>query len=314
LAGIDSGSLRSSFVAEVTAGTTPTSPAFTTTHKPFIMGDDTKRLHQASQTASGALLGDRFFEGEIKGGVKDVPMVYGLYDPWFESLFQGAWSSNVLLSGRTPKSFTLENTIAQGQGGTLTSKRYKGVQAVGGSLATTAGGAVNLSLDVMGTVALASAVGTLSGATYTAPSKDNPFGASGEIGVISIAGFTLDEMVSFSVDFNPVGRDPQKKLGSVSLAGITLGALQPTIKMRFFMDANLAALYDAARLNTQTAAKITLNIGSDANEKYKFEFLSCYIDMAVPDYSGATSYLDVTATAAYSAADGAVVKLTRAIA
>ena len=44
--------------------------------------------------------------GSVAGG-----LVYGLYDIFWESLFQGAWASNVLKNSNKEKAFAIEESI-----------------------------------------------------------------------------------------------------------------------------------------------------------------------------------------------------------
>lgn len=313
MAGSASNVLRSAFVVETTPGTTVATPGFKTLHVPALFTDAITRFHQPTQNAGGALIGDTLLYREAAGSIKDAPITYGLYDSLWESLFQSTFTANAMSDGKARQALTFENSIAAGLGGTTTYKRYLGVEAIGGSISADARGSVKFSMDLLGMQSLTSFTSAIAGATYADSLNLDPFSSTGDLGAITIAGYTLDDMVSFTLDFKYDARDPQPKLGGDVLSGIARGAFRPTIKMRFYVDANHAAIYDAARTQNQTPAKVTLNLGSVTLKKYKFEFWDCYLDMAAPDYTGSSAFLDIMATPVYNRTNSCVMTLTRAL-
>lgn len=314
MAGIDTKQLRSAFVAEVTANTTPATPAFLTMHTPAINTGESSRAHLSSMTVGGALVGDALLTKKSGLKISKAPLVYGLYDPLIETLFQGAWTTNVLVDAKAVKTVTVENSIPAGDGGTRTYWRDTGVEAVSGSIEMNADSKIELSLDMIGRTSIDATTTAIAGATYTDPSNKDPFSAAVDLGAVTLAGFTLDGITSLSIDFAFEGREPQAQ-GGTTLYGVTRGACRATAKLRCFVDANFMAIYNASRsVTAQTPALFTANFGSVTLKKYKVELLKCYIDIAPLDLSGATAFHDITLTASYSTADSAVMKLTRAIA
>ena len=85
MAGIDTNQLRSAFVAEVTNGTTPSTPGFLTMHTPAVRNAGPTRSHQGSLVAGGALLGDTLLTNKSGLAIANAPLVYGLYDTLFET-------------------------------------------------------------------------------------------------------------------------------------------------------------------------------------------------------------------------------------
>ena len=65
MAGTAQNNLRSAFVAESTAGTTPSTPGFTTTHDPLLMVAKPEVFEQPSLTEGGAI---------ASVGIKAVPV------------------------------------------------------------------------------------------------------------------------------------------------------------------------------------------------------------------------------------------------
>ncbi len=313
MAGSASNELRSAFVAETTQGTTPSTPAFRTLHYPAIFTQETQRFHQESLTAGGAFLGDALLTKPSVGKIEG-PLVYGLYDSLWASLFQSSFSSDALTDGKQWSTFTFENSIAAGIGGTRTYMRHRGVEPVAARLEANARREVRFSMDLIGMQSVDSVTSAVSGATYTDPVNDDPFSAHTDLGAITLNGFTLDAIASLTIDFTYKGRDIQPKLGGDVLNGLARGAFQPVIKMRCYLDTNFAALFDAARASTQTNQKFTVNFGSVTAKKYRMEFWKCYVDMAPTAFDQPNAFHDITITPVYSTSNGGVMTLTRAIA
>ena len=314
MAGIDTNQLRSAFVAETVAGTTNATPAFNTMHVPASRKAGPTRSHQGSLVAGGALVGDVLLTNKSELSISNAPLVYGLYDPLLETLFQGTWATNVLKDAKAFKTVTVENSTLAGIGGTRTYWRDRGVRGIGAKLEMAADKTMQFSMDMMGLTTEAATTTAIAGATYTDPTANNEFSAAVDLGVVTLAGFTLDGIMSLSFDFAFDGIEGQAQSGT-TLYGITPGAFRPTVKLRAYVDANFKAMYDAARSATaQTPALFTANFGSVTLNKYKIELPKCTVDMADLDFSGSTAFHDITLTAGYSTSDVAVMKWTRAIA
>jgi len=314
MAGVDTNQQRSAIVAEVTNGTTPSTPAFQTMHKAINRNAGPTRTHQGSLPAGGANLGDRLLTNKSSLTVSGAPLVYGLYDTLFETLFQGAWSANVLKDGKSFKTVTVENSIPAGLGGTRTYWRDLGVRATGGTLEMVADDKLALSLDFMGMNSQAASTSAIAGATYTDPTENDEFTAAVDLGAVTLSGYTLNGMVSLKINFTFEGVEGQAIQGT-TLYGITPGACRVTADLRFYVDSNFKALYDAARqAATQTTAALSVTLGSVTTKKYTFDIMKATIDMADLDLAATTGFIDVKVVSQYSTSDTAVMKLTRAVA
>lgn len=306
--------LRSAIVPEVTPGTTPSTPGFKTLHQPIYWKDNVSRYAGTSIIANGSFVGDALLKREGTGSITDADIVYGAYDALFESLFQGSFSTDVLDAGTGRNAFTSENSIPAGEGGTSTMKRYRGVEAIGGTIKGTAGGPINFSMDFMGMQTLDTTTTAIAGATYTDPTNRQPFSATTDIGAITIGPLTLDEIQSIEMNFVYEKREGQMQLGGDTMVGLTRGAFKPVIKFRSYVGANVAVIWDEARVQTGTGRLVTVNLGSETGKKYKFEFHTCFVQLAEPDFTGPSAFLDWEVRGNWSASDGTVMTLTRAIA
>ena len=313
MAGTSSSQVRSAYVAETTAGATPATPAFTTSHRPIMMQARPRPVDHPSLTAGGARLGHAIDQIEVAGQIQSAPFVYGAFDTWFETLMQGAWTSDVLKDGKSIKTVTVENAFPAGVGGTTTMLRYLGVEATGGTLALQAEAAAQLSLTLAGRGSSDGSTTAITGATYTDPDDIDPLSSGADVGAITFGGYTLDCMASAQINFAFTGRDRQPRLGTNTLCGITRGAFQPTITAEFYVEANFMAILNAARDRTTSTFAVTFPLGSVSGEKYTLEFPSCVFGPTEIDMSGASLMQSVEIRPQYSTDDDCVAILTRAV-
>jgi len=313
MAGSSSSELRSAYIAETTAGTTPSTPAFITLDAPALLKATPKIVESKSLVVQGARA-SQAVGGIAVSGTLAGPMIYGNYDALFETLLQGAWSTNVLKDAKTVKTVTIENTIPAGAGGTATMLRYRGVQAVGGTITAAAGEEIGISLDLRGMGSDTGTTTAITGATYSDPSDVIPLTAGVDVGTITAAGYTLDCFSRVEVQFTFDGREDQPKIASNDLCGITRGALVPVINARVFVESNFLAIYNAARAN-HTAFAVSIPLGSVSGSKYTLDFPQCAFAAGDLDFSGANAMQDVVIYPQYDqTTNNCVVKITRAVA
>ena len=311
MTGSASNQLRSAYVAESTAGTTPSSPSFKTTDVPILM-NATPSIYESKTLIAGGARGGVGVSGLDVSGTLSGTFIYGNYDLWLETLLQGAFATNVLKDAKTIKTLTVENAIPAGVGGTLTMMRYRGVQATGGSLTLSSDADVQFSFDVQG---IGSDVGTTSAigsSSYTNPTNKIPLTSGIDVGTIAYNGYTLNCMESSTINFAYENRERQTKLSSLDLCGITRGAFVPTITARMYVETNFLAIYNAARAN-HTAFSVTYPLGSVGGKKYTILFPTCTFTGGDLDFSGADAMQDISIMPQYSTSDACVLKVTRAV-
>lgn len=312
MAGTASSQIRSAYVAEVTPGTIPSTPAFKTLHRPARMQAAAMPEFGRSLVSKGARLGHGINGIDVTGTLES-PLIYGVYDDLLATLFQGAWAANVLKDGKALSSVVVENTLPAGAGGSSTRLRYRGVEALSGTLSLQARSAAALSLSLGGMGSDDAIDAVIIGATYTDPTEADPLSSGADVGTITMAGFTLDCMERAEISFAFEGRDPQPKIGTNDLCGFTRGDFLPVITARFYIEANFLAMYNAARARHASFA-MTFPLGSISGEKYTLAFPACYFGPTEIDQSGASVMQSVQIMPAYSAANACVASLTRAVA
>lgn len=312
MAGTATSQVRSAYVAETTPGTTPSTPGFTTLHGLARMQAASLPEFGRSQTSGGARKG-MGVNGIDVTGTLESPLVYGVYDDLLATLLQGAWASNVLKDGKALRGVTIENTMPAGVGGTATMLRFRGVEALSGTLNLQSRAAAQLSLTFGGIGSDPATTTAITGATYTDPTEADPLSSGVDVGVITFAGYTLDCMERAEISFAFEGRDPQPRIGSNDLCGFTRGDFLPVITARFQIEENFLAIYNATRARHAPFA-VTIPIGSVTGEKYTMLFPACYFGPAEIDQSGAAVMQSVQIMPAYDASEACVLKITRAVA
>tara|TARA_R100000655_G_scaffold53757_2_gene91747 strand:+ start:20131 stop:21078 length:948 start_codon:yes stop_codon:yes gene_type:complete len=314
MTGTASNQLRSAFVAEATAGATPSTPSFTNSDVPINMTAAPTIVEHRSLAGKGEAVETAIAGIDVTGEMSGT-LAYGAYDDFFESLFQGTWSTNVLKNAKTTQSLTIENAITAGAGGTNTMMRYLGVEAIGGSITLTSNADISFAFDLMGMGSADTSTSAISGASYTDQTERAPLTSGVDVGTIAFAGYTLDAFESATINFNYEGREAQNVLGSsFTKGGLTKGAALAEITARVYVDTNFSALYNAARDTNHTLFAVTFPLGSVSSKKYTLVFPKCKFTGANLDFTATNAMQDVTIRAMYDeASEDASMKLTRAV-
>ena len=303
---------RSSVVTEVTPGTTPATPAFKTMHAPAIFTGESERLKGRSLTAGGSNFGDALKRKPSLGKVQG-PMITSIYDTLWESLLQNSFTTNVCTDGKLRQTNTYELSFPAGEAGTTTYVRNLGVEAVGAKVTVSATGTIDVEFDLVGMQSDDATTTAITGATYTAPTAKEPLSAEGDIGVVTLSGITLPNITNMTIDYIYDGREPQPKIGSNTLVGVTRGAFIPKITLKCYLESSFLAIFNASRISVATERVFTWNFGSVSGAKYSQVFHSCIIDMAPADLSQPTGFQTLTITPSFSVANGCVMTMTRQI-
>ena len=313
MAGASSNQLRSAYIKETTIGTIPATPAFTTAADGFMLNAGSAVSVQRSLPALGAR--EMVTPQTLPvAGRKQGKFVYGREDDILETLLQGAWTANVLKDGKTAKTVAVENTIPAGVGGTNTMMRYRGVQAVGGSLILEAGQDITYAWDLRGIGSDDATTSAIAGSTYSDPTVNYPMVSSFDVSVLTVDGGTLDAVQRCEIAFNYEDRIDQAAVGnSFDLSGITPGAFLPEIKLRVYVDANFLAIYNAARAEDESFG-CNINLGRTPTNKYTFEFPECFFGPTTLDFNSAEGFHDIVVLPTYDATtELCVLKITRAV-
>lgn len=312
MAGSSTSEFRSAIVAEATAGTIPPTPGFGTLHSPVNIMAKPSIVSGRSLIAGGGRLGQGYTAIDVNGSI-ETPLIYGVYDDPLASLMQGTWAADVLTDAKDTTTFAVENTIPAGNGGTPTMMRFRGVEAVSGSLALKARTEARMNMELIGRGSDPATTTAISGATYTDPTEADPLSSGQDVGTIAFAGYTLDCMEALDIAFAFEKRDRQPKISSDDLCGVTRGDFLPTLSANMYVEENFLAIYNASRERHDSFA-VTVPLGSVTGKKYTLSFPSCHFGEAEIDMSGSSVMQKVQILPQWDAATGATMTITRAVA
>jgi len=222
---------RLAYVAEVTYGTTPATPAFTTVRNTGTTLGLQKDIIQPAELRADRHIADfRHGAKQVSGDI-NFELSYGSYDVLLEALMGGTWNANVLKAGVTRRSFTIERYFADLASGSPY-HRFTGCEVNTLSMAINANSVVTGSFGIVGKdLSLNAAI--VSGATYPAATTSSPLDSfSGSISEGGGAIATVTEM-SLSVDN---GLDPRFVVGSDSTIRPSIGRSNITGSVTVYFD------------------------------------------------------------------------------
>lgn len=143
------------YIAEVTFGTTPATPALKDlryTGESLAANISTVR---SNEIRSDRNVSDLIRTGSEAGGDIDCEMSYGSYDDFIEAVCAGTWTANVVKNGVTAKSFTVQRHFTDAGSGAGIFNQFRGaridswdLEVQQGQVITSKWGIKALSMDV----------------------------------------------------------------------------------------------------------------------------------------------------------------------
>ena len=292
---------RLAYIAEVTYGTTPSTPAFTTIrHNACSLGLSKDAVE------SDEIRGDRqiasFRHGNKQvGGDVESDLLYGEHDALLEAALCGTWSTDVLKAGTTRRSFTLERTFQD-----ITQFiRYKGCEVNGFSLKLSPNKMAALSFSIIGQDQDAPAGTAIAGSSYSSLTTVEPFDSFNAViteGGSAIAIITEAEIKLVN------GIEPQFVIGSALTVRPAIGRSNVSGSITaFFEDATLLNKF---RNETESALDITLT--DPAGNTFQIQLGNITYTSGQPDVSGEGSVsLSMSFQAIYDSSDASNIVITR---
>ena len=303
------------YITEVTAGTTPGTPAFNLVpinDFSLVLTKDTftDPTIQQDRQAHFFKHGNRKVGGDVSVtllGVGATPTGNTLFDPWFESAMNAAWTANVLKIGNTSKSFTFEKRITD-SAGTVNYFRYKGTQCTGFSFDVALNAPVKAKFTFAGLDVDPLATAIITGATYVAvPTAPQPFIHINANNLFKEGGSATTLMTAFSINLVN-GADVNYALGSAVAQSITPSKAQISGSCTFYFSD--ATLYNKFVNETATSLSVKL---SDGTRSLQF-------DLGTVVYGAATQVINnentvivtMPYTAVYDTTNTSTLMITRA--
>ena len=307
---------RFSYIEEVTPGTTPSTPEFSS----FPINDFSLTLSKDTFT-DPSIRSDRQVHYMVHGNYKlggDIsvtlmglgadPTGNSLFDPWFESALNSAWTSNVLKVGNTTKSFTFEKTITD-SAGVENHFRYKGVQITGFSFDVALNAPVKAKFTTAGLNEDPISTVEIVGATYLAEpaAGQQPLIHINSNNVFKEGGSATSLMTAFSLNLTNAS-NVNSALGSAQAISITSGRAAITGSATYYFSD--AALYNKFKNETISSIEVKL---SDGTHSYTFLVPKIKYQSATQVINNeGTVMVTMPFTALYSDAEQSTLVITRA--
>jgi len=291
---------RLAYVAEVTYGTTPASPAFKTINPTSHSLGLEKEGFQSETIRSDRQIADfrhgvRSVSGDIGTEFRDASL-----DDLLEAVMMGTWATDVLKSGTTRRSFTIERFFAD----IARYRRSTGCEFNTFSLECPASGIVKATFGVIGNDDTGAGT-AISGSTYAADPNDKVMDSLS--GSITVGGSAVSVITGIKLSLdngiqnNPVVGETTKVRGAAGRSNVT-GELTA------FYDSD--TLLDAFDTEAEVAIVFTL---TDGTATYTFTLPKVKFTGGKPEVGGEREIsITMPFQAIYSSSDSTQLKIERA--
>lgn len=289
------------FIAESTYGSTPATPTWTPCPITGVTLGMTKDAIEA-----GKLRADRHVE-DLRHGNKQVggditgELEYGAYDDLLEAMAMGTWSTNVLKTGTTRRSFTFERFFDLA---TDEYHRYTGCEINSMNLSVSPNSMVNLTFGVIGQN-MTTNTAQVASSTYSADVGNQPFDSF--TGSINEGGSAIADVTSIELTWEN-NLEPAFVIGSALTLQPTDGKSRLTGTLTAFFQSK--TLYDKFLNETSTSIDFTLT--DPDSSSLKFDMGNVKYTAGNPDVNGEGQVtVALTFTALYDGTDASQVVITR---
>lgn len=303
---MDAARKQDAIIAEVTRGTTPTTPTFLLLPAMSIGGrvnrpQSRARSRQPHRAAVNMVQGLTEY-----GRTIDMDLQYDAsVDELLSSLFQADWATNVLKFGSTLQPISLEEKYD----GAANYRRTTGIIVDSLRMSARLGGPIQLSfgLKAFGETTPGTAI---SGATYTAITGQKPFTPANVV-VNDGFGLTTPKIQTLDINFANNAQDLYG-FGTNDPDDTSLGELEitGTIGLRFTSLAQYSGFVNGAD------AALDITMGHTTTKKYQLKLPVCCAynpDIVDPGSTGPHT-VNIEFSAKYSSADSTAAIINRAVA
>jgi len=229
-------------------------------------------------------------------------MEYGAFDDILEAVMCGTWATNVLKSGTTRRSFTLERKFADLD--TPEFHRYTGVEFNTLSLSISPNAMVGATFSVVGKD-LSLATAEVASSTYSADIGNTPFDSF--TGSITEGGSSIATVTSLEITIEN-GLEPLFSVGADTTNRPSIGKSRVTGSLTTYFDSK--ALYE--KFINETASEIVCTLTDTAGNDIQIDIPNVKYNSGQPDVSGegaVTIAMDFVAL--YSSSDASQLVITR---
>ena len=297
---------RIAFVPETSFGVTPATPTFQIGRFTGAGLRTNKTTGTSDEIRQDRNVPAEFQLGQDVAGNYDFELSYGSMDSLLAAALFGSWTSDVLVNGITPQSFTFEETLELGA--TDSFSRYAGVMVNTLSLEIAARAAITGTLGLMGQKeTLGTAI--VSGATYPAANSEPVLTSSAHVITLTVGGQTYSvRRVQLEISNNLRTRPVVGDLYSVEFGS---GRFDVTGTMEVYFDSN--TLYQSVLDHGMGA--LSFKAGAAAAKRYQFDIPA--LQFGNGERTQRRNDSDVMASipfrGVFHAATGGSLKITRAV-
>ena len=293
------------YVAEVTYGTTPSTPSF----KPLPHTGTTLAITKDA-VESEKLRGDRQVEdfrhgNKTVGGDITAELEYGAFDDFLEAALCGTWTTDVLKAGTTRRSFSIQRKFADLA--TPEFHTYKGCEINTLSLSVSPNAMVGVTFGIVGKD-LTLATAAIAGSTFAADAGEVPFDSfTGSIteGGSSIATVTAIEMALEN------GIEPLFSVGSQTTNRPAIGRSRLTGTLTTYFESK--TLYE--KFLNETSSSIVLTLTDVDGNDYIITIPNVKYNSGQPDVAGEGAItIAMEFVGLYNSSDASQIKIERATA
>lgn len=290
------------FVAESSYGSTPATPTWT----PCPHTATTLNLSKDG-IESEKLRGDRQIEdfrhgNKSVGGDITAELEYGAFDDVLEAVMCGTWTTNVLKSGTTRRSFTIERKFADLD--TAEYHRHTGCEFNSMSMTVTPNAMVTTTFGVIGKD-LSVSTTQVASSTYSADVGNTPFDSF--TGSITEGGSSIATVTSISINIEN-GLEPLFSVGSSTTNRPSIGKSRVTGNLTCYFESN--TLY--SKFLNETSSEIVLTLTDLDGNNIQFDIPNVKYNTGQPDVSGEGSVtVSMDFVALYNSSDATQLAITR---
>lgn len=260
--GASTNEVRLAMIAETAWGTTPTSPTFDTVRLTSESLQPNKETVDSSEIRADRNLSETMMVGQGAEGSIDFEWSYGTFDDLLAAALFSNWSTDELVNGVTPTSFTIERTTPVGAGNSY--DRFLGMIPNTLSLSVTArqivtGSAafIGRQMEVDNTIIV--------GATYNDATQARIMTAATSVGLLSVGGLSPTPRIrSLTLEINNNLRT-QDEIGNLYNAGVAPGdfLVSGTLEA-YFTSGSLAQAY-----LDHDDVSLEFTLGEDSGSRYR---------------------------------------------
>lgn len=264
------------YIAEVTYGTTPATPTFKK-----LPHTGTSLNLSKDGIESEKLRGDRQIEdfrhgNKTVGGDVTAELEYTSFDDLIEAALCGTWATNVVKSGTTRRSFTIERKF--GDLATPEYHRYTGCEVNSMALSISPNAMVSATFGFVGQN-LSIGTSAITGATYAADANKMPFDSF--TGSISEGGSAIATVTQIDITLEN-GIEPLFSIGSQVTNRPAIGKSRVTGTLTTYFESK--ALYE--KFLNETASSISLTLTDLDGNSYTIDIGNVKYNSGQPDVSG----------------------------